>query len=267
VAKALQNGFVYDGVYSEHRKRKYGNASAGISGDHFVVCIQNHDQVGNRMLGDRISTTVSFDHLKVAAAAMLLSPYVPMLFMGEEYAEDNPYQYFISHTDKGLVEAVREGRKKEFASFNWSGEVPDPQGEETFNRCKLGWEKTKAGKYKVMLDWYKTLISMRKEWPALSDLTKAGMHVEILPPQGLVMHRQTGLSHLVAFFNFGNGPCRYQVTKQTAPLRKVLSSTDSQWQADPAKASANGQSLPDELGKTDALTLPPMSVVLYGTKV
>jgi maltooligosyltrehalose trehalohydrolase len=267
VAKALQNGFVYDGVYSEYRKRKYGNASAGISGDHFVVCIQNHDQVGNRMAGDRISTLVSFEHLKLAAAAMLLSPYVPMLFMGEEYAEDNPYQYFISHTDKDLVEAVRQGRKREFEKFAWAGEVPDPQGEETFNRCKLDWQKTGQGKYKVMLDWYKTLIGMRKEWPALSDLTKAGMHVEVLAPQGLVMHRQTGLNHLVCFFNFGVSPCTYQATKQTASLRKMLSSTDSQWQVGNTKTSPSPEPLPDELGKTVALTLPPLSVTLYGTKV
>jgi maltooligosyltrehalose trehalohydrolase len=191
--------------------------------------------------------------------------------MGEEYAEDNPYQYFISHTDKGLVEAVREGRKKEFASFNWSGEVPDPQGEETFNRCKLDWEKINQGKYKVMLDWYKTLIRMRKEWPALSDLSKAGMHVEVLPGQGLVqalvMHRQTGLNHLVAFFNFGVTPATYQGTKQTAGLRKVLNSTDAQWQPGDAKTTPNALAMPDELNANVALTIPALSVVVYGTKV
>lgn len=267
VAKALQNGFVYDGVFSPYRKRKYGNASAGISGEHFVVCIQNHDQVGNRMLGDRITQTLSFEQLQLAAAVMLLSPYIPMLFMGEEYAEDNPYQYFISHTDKDLVEAVRQGRKQEFAKFKWSGEVPDPQAEETFERCKLDWEKTARGRHKVMLDWYKTLIALRREWPALSDLSRAGMHVEVLQPQGLAMHRQTGLNQVVCFFNFGPEPCSYPVTRQTASLRKVLSSGDSQWQTTENTGRQKPAGLPDELGTSGTLTLPPYCVVLYGNKM
>ncbi len=122
-----------------------------------------------------------------------------------------------------------------------------------------------------MLDWYKTLIRMRKEWPALSDLSKAGMHVEVLPGQGLVqalvMHRQTGLNHLVAFFNFGATPATYQGTKQTAGLRKVLNSTDAQWQPGDSITTPNALAMPDELNANVALNIPALSVVVYGTKV
>ena len=103
----------------------------------FVVCSQNHDQVGNRMLGDRLSATLSFEQQKLAAGAVLLSPFIPLLFMGEEYGETAPFQYFVSHSDPALIEAVRQGRREEFAAFAWQGEVPDPQDEATFRRSRL----------------------------------------------------------------------------------------------------------------------------------
>src|SRR5690606_11120944 len=101
-----------------------------------VVSLQNHDQIGNRMLGERISKLVSFEMLKLSVGTLLMSPYVPMLFMGEEYGEDQPFLYFVSHTDPELVKAVQEGRRNEFKSFEWGDDVPDPQAEETFNRSK-----------------------------------------------------------------------------------------------------------------------------------
>ena len=106
-----------------------------------VVFSQNHDQVGNRMLGERSSAYLTFEEQKLAAGAVLLSPFLPLLFMGEEYGEVAPFLYFIEHSDAGLIEAVRNGRKEEFASFAWQGEPPDPQSPATFDRCKLDWSR------------------------------------------------------------------------------------------------------------------------------
>ena len=105
-----------------------------------MVFSQNHDQVGNRKVGDRLTAVASFEQLKLAAAAVLLSPYVPLLFMGEEYGEKAPFQYFVSHSDPSIIEAVRKGRGDEFSSFEWAGELPDPQSEKTFLDSKLDWE-------------------------------------------------------------------------------------------------------------------------------
>src|SRR5690606_11469076 len=145
--KAFKEGFVHSGDYVKFRKRKHGASSAGLPGDRFVVYNQNHDQVGNRVGGERLGSLVGFSHLKIAAAAILLSPYVPMLFMGEEYADPSPFFYFVSHTDKELIKAVREGRKKEFEGYNWESEPTDPQEEDTFLRSKLQWELRKKGKH------------------------------------------------------------------------------------------------------------------------
>jgi maltooligosyltrehalose trehalohydrolase len=145
IVKAFREGFVYDWRYSEYRKRRHGSSSKDRSPDQLVACIQNHDQVGNRMLGERLATLVSFEAYKLAAAAVLLGPNVPLLFMGQEYGEQAPFQYFVSHTDPDLVEAVRRGRREEFRSFDWAGEVPDPQDAGTFLRSKLRAEAVEQG--------------------------------------------------------------------------------------------------------------------------
>ncbi len=137
LARAWRRGFVYDGQYSGYRQRAHGNSSRNIPAQQLVVFAQNHDQIGNRMLGERLSRLVSFEDLKLAAGLVLLSPFIPLLFMGEEYGETAPFQYFIDHSDPELVNAVREGRRREFAAFGWEEEPPDPQDEATFLRSKL----------------------------------------------------------------------------------------------------------------------------------
>ena len=140
ILKALRKTYVYDGVYSSHRKRVFGNSALDHGYHQFVVFSQNHDQIGNRMRGDRLTTNVSYETLKLLAGLVLLSPSVPMLFMGEEYGESQPFQYFVSHTDPDLVEAVRQGRSREFADFQREGQtVPDPQSEATFRDSTLSW--------------------------------------------------------------------------------------------------------------------------------
>src|SRR6202790_1374279 len=137
LASTLRDGWYYSGQHSNYRKRRHGNSPRGLSPAKFVVCNQNHDQVGNRAAGERLTGLVSFEALKLAAGITLLSPFVPMLFMGEEYGEPAPFQYFTSHGDPELGEAVRRGRREEFAAFGWEGSVPDPQNEHTFSRSSL----------------------------------------------------------------------------------------------------------------------------------
>ncbi len=167
MADAFNNAYVYNGRYSPFRKRIFGSSTRGIPGSRFVVCTQNHDQVGNRMLGERLSSLVDFESLKLAAGAMFFSPFVPMLFMGEEYGEEAPFLYFTSHGDKELIKAVREGRKKEFSYFADDREPPDAQSEETFKNSKLRWDFAGDEKKQKLLDYYKRLIILKKEHPAL----------------------------------------------------------------------------------------------------
>lgn len=164
---SLNNAFVYNGKYSAHRKRIFGNSTTGIPGSRFVVFTQNHDQVGNRMSGERLSSLAGFESLKLAAGAIFFSPFVPMLFMGEEYGEDNPFLYFTSHSDRNLIEAVRKGRKKEFSDFMSHGVPSDPQSEQTFESSKLSWDHTGNEKREKLLDFYRQLIHMKKTIPAL----------------------------------------------------------------------------------------------------
>ena len=151
--KALREGFIYSGEYSPFRKRRHGSSSKDRPGLQFVVFSQNHDQVGNRMRGERLSGLVPFEALKLAAGAVLLAPNIPLLFMGEEYGEKAPFLYFVSHGDKALIEAVRKGRNDEFKHFAWNGEPPDPQDERTFLASKINWEKRRQGEHAVLLNF------------------------------------------------------------------------------------------------------------------
>lgn len=160
--KALRHRFVFDGIYSHFRRRRHGNSACDLAPCQFVVCIQNHDQVGNRAVGDRLSTNISFPALKAAAAINILSPYLPLLFMGEEYAETRPFPYFIDHKDPRLVEAVRRGRQQEFAAFGWRGMIPDPADPNTFQSAKLNWMALRQKAKRAMLAWYRDLIGLRR---------------------------------------------------------------------------------------------------------
>jgi maltooligosyltrehalose trehalohydrolase len=165
VAKALQDGFVFEGQYSKYRKKCYGNSSRDLLPEKFVVCLQNHDQIGNRAVGDRLTIQLSFEKEKLAAALLLLSPYVPLIFMGQEYGETAPFQYFIDHADPDLVNAVREGRKREFANFGWKSSLPDPKDESTFLRSKLDWGLLQKDGHKNLLRLYGDLAALRKSPP------------------------------------------------------------------------------------------------------
>jgi maltooligosyltrehalose trehalohydrolase len=167
IGDVYREPFFYARRFSEHRGRTHGRSSAGVPRQRFIVCAQNHDQVGNRALGDRLTTLVPVERQRFAAAVLLLSPYVPLLFMGEEYGETAPFLYFIEHGDEELVQAVREGRKREFPEIDELGASVDPQAPQTFERSKLRWERRGQPDGMQMLALYRDLLALRREEPAL----------------------------------------------------------------------------------------------------
>jgi maltooligosyltrehalose trehalohydrolase len=170
LAKALRNAYVFDGQFSPHRGRRHGRPHGGLSGHRFLGYIQNHDQVGNRAQGDRLSQFLNPGQLKIAAALTLTSPFIPMLFMGEEWGAQTAFQYFTDHAEPELGAAVREGRRLEFAAFGWAAEdVPDPQAPETFERSRLRWEELAAPVRRDLLKWHQDLIRLRRSEPSLMD--------------------------------------------------------------------------------------------------
>ncbi len=170
LAKVLREAFVYDGRYSKYRQRSHGRSAAGLSAHHFVVFLQNHDQVGNRAVGDRIVEVVGLARAKVGLALVLLSPFIPMLFQGEEFAASTPFQYFAHHDDPELAKAVSAGRKREFAAFGWDeSTIPDPEDSTTFGNSKLNWNEIGEGIHAEMLDWVRALIALRRRTPALNN--------------------------------------------------------------------------------------------------
>lgn len=170
LAKALTHGLVYDGRYSVYRRRRHGRPATGLSGHRFVGCLQNHDQVGNRALGERTSHLLSQGRLKIGAALVLTAPFVPMLFQGEEWAASTPFLYFTDHQDPELGEAVKHGRRKEFAAFQFDQDkIPDPQKKETFLRSRLDWDELRRDPHDKILDWHRSLIRLRRQLPELTD--------------------------------------------------------------------------------------------------
>ena len=172
LAKALSKTFVQDGTYSKYRGRSHGRPVDDLSPHQFLGYIQNHDQVGNRAMGDRVEQIVGMDRAKVAAGIVLTAPFIPMLFQGEEFAASTPFQYFADHEDAEMARSVREGRRGEFSAFGWKPEdIPDPADVETFRRSKLNWDEVHVGRHEEMLEWYRRLIVLRRGSEALNDGT------------------------------------------------------------------------------------------------
>ncbi len=170
LAKSLTRVYVYDGAYSHYRRRHHGRPVEGLSAHRFLGYIQNHDQVGNRAIGDRVEHIVGMQRAKVAAALIFTAPFLPMLFQGEEFAASTPFQYFADHDDPKMAKSVSEGRRREFAAFGWDpASIPDPENPATFRRSKLNWEEIGEGRHAEMLEWYRKLIHLRRNSPSLND--------------------------------------------------------------------------------------------------
>ncbi|TDH21563.1 malto-oligosyltrehalose trehalohydrolase [Segetibacter sp. 3557_3] len=263
LAKAYRDAYVYDGQFSEHRKKKFGIKAEHNAGQQFVVFSQNHDQVGNRMLGERTSTLLSFELQKLLAGAVLLSPYLPMLFMGEEFSEPNPFLYFISHTNPDLVEAVRKGRKAEFAAFHLKGEAPDPASVNTFQQSKLQWSLLGQEPHKTMFRFYKALIQLRKSQPLLYNLNREGVEAkEDTKTQIIILHRRNSNHDLVCCMNFSGRQQQIELPiKPGTRANLVFNSADAEWGGPGAagQTKSNGDS-----GQLDVL-LQPESFIIYVT--
>jgi maltooligosyltrehalose trehalohydrolase len=225
--RAYRDSYVYTGQYSRHRKKYFGTVVQN-SYDQFVVFAQNHDQVGNRLFGDRLSKSLSFEQLKLVASAYLLSPYVPMLFMGEEYGERNPFQYFISHSDEKLVQAVREGRKKEFEYFGWKEDVPDPQSEATFQQCKLSWNYESDKGAAKLLDYYRFLITFRKTRKAMRGVSRDSMKVFLSNGKIICFTRAFEDDAIVVVLNFSDSE-RVLHVPVSRPLSLLMNSASEDW--------------------------------------
>ncbi|WP_276374138.1 malto-oligosyltrehalose trehalohydrolase [Chryseolinea sp. H1M3-3] len=255
LVRAYRDSYVYTGQFSKHRKKFFGVLPQEIAYDQFVVFAQNHDQIGNRMLGDRLAANLSFEALKLVAAAVLLAPQVPLLFMGEEYGEQNPFQYFISHTDNELVEMVREGRKKEFSYFNWQGEVPDPQSEKTFEQCKLSWNYTN-GQHAILFSYYKYLIGFRKNRKAMQGRRKENVRVrEIAEKKIIGMERSFEGDILYIFLNFEKTKVVFK-TPFSQSLKMIFNSADTHWVGRELHPQTNVS--PDE-----NIVMSPESVLIF----
>ena len=254
LVKSLRQGFVFTGEYSRFRGRTHGTPTTGLPADRFVVFSQNHDQVGNRMQGERLSVLTNFEAAKLAAAATLLSPFVPLIFMGEEYAEERPFLYFVSHTDEALIAAVRSGRREEFASFRWQGEPPDPQASETYIRSKCDWQKLALAKHKSMLKYYQALLRLRSQVLALTDgqgaVEKVWHDAGILIIQYRKQQDQFWLiGHMAAK---GSLSWVWPFTK----ARQILDSAATAWVGPGSRA-------PQQIGPREEILLQPYQAVVY----
>ncbi|HYE32723.1 MAG TPA: malto-oligosyltrehalose trehalohydrolase [Methylomirabilota bacterium] len=243
LARILRTGWAFAGDYSPHRGRKHGAPSEGTFAKQFVIFAQNHDQVGNRMLGDRLSTLVGHEKLRLSAALVALSPFIPLLFMGEEYGEPRPFQYFISHTDEALVQAVREGRKKEFEAFHTTGQAPDPQAEETFRASKLQHHLAAEGKGRELRELYARLFQLRRSIPAIRDADKSTLEPISLEKEQCLAVLYRGLSgDALAVYSFNDRPVTLDVPAGLSRWKRILDSSRS-LAAPPEELPAGGLKL------------------------
>jgi maltooligosyltrehalose trehalohydrolase len=259
LAKAYREGYVYSGEYSSYRDRRHGRPATHVGANQFVVFAQNHDQVGNRMLGDRLWQLAGFNGSRLAAAAVLLSPFIPLLFMGEEYGETAPFQYFVSHSDPALIAATRQGRREEFAAFGWQGEVPDPQDEATFLRSRLHPELAGQRDHQILEELYRELIRLRRHHASLHCLSKENTEVRSWETDNvLLLHRWNGEDRTCIVFSFARVPTTLALSFPEGRWRKILDSEENRW-------GGSGTQLPGEIESAGEvrLTLAPQSFAAF----
>jgi maltooligosyltrehalose trehalohydrolase len=265
LARIWTQGFAHTGEYLHFRHRRHGASSAGVPGECFIVFNQNHDLPGNRPGGERLSSLVGPGTLKLAAAALLLSPYVPMLFMGEEYGEDNPFFFFSDYQDPATTRGLLEGRREQFAAFNFEGEVRDPQDPVLFERSKLCWEKRLTGDHRVLARWHRDLIALRRTHPLLADLSKRWSRADVVGLFGLSVYRYsaTGDQHLVCLFNFSH-------TESAAFTLGYAVAQGGTWDLLLASDGATGPGgtsdaagIPGSIAAGGAVLVPPQGLAVY----
>jgi maltooligosyltrehalose trehalohydrolase len=255
LAKALREGFVFDGMYSRYRRRRFGNSAHDRPGEQFVVCIQNHDQIANLCAGRRLSHLVPLGLQQIAAALVVTAPFLPLLFMGEEYGETAPFDYFTSFEDAALVRAVRHGRRKEMEHFLQNGTFHDPQEPATFENCKLDWELQRSGTHAGLLRLYRDLIALRKRYANLSNCRKDAVRVRFDEnARWLMMERRGSSPEAIAVV------CNFAQEKQSVPLpsggwNPLL------WSWAPEYGQDSGQATTPGIGQS-RVELPAQSVLV-----
>lgn len=213
LVKSFNNAYVYDGIYSPHRRKTFGSKTNGQPGHKFVVFAQNHDQTGNRIMGERLSSMVNFEMQKLIAAAYLLSPFTPMLFMGEEYGEQNPFLYFTSHSDPRLIKNIHEGRKEEFKDFMGEQKPHDPQAEETFRKSELTPEHLWSSQQGRLLSWYKKMLRLRKNSSLWKGDFRSHFKADMLNDQTILIMGKNHSNEIKLVLNFGTNSFEYKSGK------------------------------------------------------
>ncbi len=262
LARGYSNGYVYADDYSVFRRRRHGNSSKAVPAERFVVFSQNHDQIGNRMLGERLSELADTEAVKAGAAVVLLSPNIPLLFMGEEYAETARFPYFVDHSDEALLAAVQEGRKLEFSGFEWEVEPPIPHSEDIFQSAKLNLDLAREGVHKSIFDFYKELIHLRKTLLALQFPSKDRMEVIGYEPQKIMLVRRWYQSaEVVMVFHFGKNNRVLNFPFPQGDWTALMDSADEKW-------SGPGSKAPEAIGSDNEVTLElsPFQLLLYERK-
>lgn len=267
VAKSFEQALVYDGVFSDFRHKTVGENPDGRPGWSFVVCTQNHDQVGNRRMGDRLSTLISFEMQKLTAGLLLISPYIPLLFMGQEYGETNPFRYFVSHGDEELAEAVRRGRTEEFKSFGWQGEVPDPNAEETFRSSILDWDRSQSGNHAALWAYHRRLIELRKR-ETFSPFGGVETSVDEKGKHLTIRSDGEGFTRLTALVNFSESASTMRLPRNPRDTavdhdwEVVIASADREWNGPGFDTHRLRGSRPEA-----SVEVPPQSLIVFQNKL
>jgi maltooligosyltrehalose trehalohydrolase len=261
LAKSIREGFVLDGKYSRYRRRHCGSSSKNHPGEQFVGFIQNHDQIANTSRGKRLSALASPEQQKLAAVLTLCSPFLPLLFMGEEYGEIAPFLFFTSFEDSGLAEAVREGRKRELGAHYSERDFADPQAESTLERSRLDWSKPDISPHAGVLRLHRDLISLRKQHSSLSNCRKD--LTEILfdeQSKGFVMKRTdpSGSAALIVC-NFSESPQRVPVPGECQGWKLAFRTGDPAYGGPPALSSVDKL----VIGPDFQVPLAPFEVAVY----
>jgi len=228
--RAIRRNWVLDGRFSTFRGRRHGCDASRVAPDRFVVFAQNHDQVGNRLRGDRLASRLDFESLKLVAGAVLLSPSIPLLFMGEEWGERAPFLYFVSHGDEALVEAVRRGRREEFADFGWEGDIPDPQDPATFEASRPDPASAVDGEGKMLVDLHRELIGLRRGLPVLrEDRNRPPKAGETEGGSGVWVRRGGEAGRAIVLYHFGERAATLSFPEPVGSWRRALDSSDTAW--------------------------------------
>ncbi|MEX0983300.1 MAG: malto-oligosyltrehalose trehalohydrolase [Bacteroidales bacterium] len=257
LSKSIKEAFVYDGKYSEFRKKTYGNSTEDNAARQFVIFNQNHDQIGNRKYGERLISLTGYETAKLVAGTMFVTPNIPMLFMGEEYGERSPFFYFVSHLDPHLNKLVRKGRSEEFKDFHDDNkEAPDPASPDTFMQSKLSWRITEDDHKKSMLSYYKALISLRKSHPVLKIADKDKLEI-FEEGELFTLRRWKDGDTVLCFMNFTEEDQSTRIPEKfERTLNKILDSTHTRFMGP-------GETSPELVHPGEPIKVVKNSIIIY----